>query len=222
MGSNFMNMNLAQTNMVKQQLRTGNVLNNSILSLYQALPRENFVPRTYKQFAYSDFKIPLAHKQKMLTPLEESIILQELKLKGNETILEIGTGSGYLTALLAQCASHVVSVDYFKDITMQAKEKLDLYNIKNVTLETGDAHRGWMEQAPYDVIVITGAINQLDDIFKPQLMKSGKIFAIVGTYPVMKGSIFSLSKDEQWQEKVLFDTCVEPLLTNHTNSTFNF
>ncbi len=217
-----MNMNIAQTNMVKQQLRTGNVVDNSILGLYQALPRESFVPRTYKQFAYSDFKIPLAQQQKMLTPLEESVILQELDLQGNENILQIGTGSGFLTALLAQNSAHVISVDYYKDITEQAESNLKQFNIKNVSLETGDAHRGWMDDAPYDVIVMTGAVETLDEIFKPQIMKSGKMFAIVGTYPVMKGSIFSLDQDEQWQEKILFDTCVEPLLTNHTKSTFNF
>lgn len=218
----MMNIDFAQSNMVKQQLRTGNVLNNTILNLYQALPRDNFVPRIYKQFAYSDYKIPLKHQQKMLTPLEEATILQALALKGDETVLEIGTGCGYLTALLAQCAAHVTSIDYYEEITQQAQENLNKFNIENVSLHTGDAHRGWMEEAPFDVIVITGAIKQLDDIFKPQIMKTGKIFAITGTQPALRGSIFTLDSNEQWVEKILFDTCVEPLISNKTHATFDF
>ena len=99
-----MNIDIAQSNMVKQQLRTGAVLKSNILGLYQSLPRDSFVPRTYKQFAYSDYKIPLQHQQKMLTPLEEATILQALNLNGTERVLEVGTGSGYFTALLSQCA----------------------------------------------------------------------------------------------------------------------
>lgn len=217
-----MNMNFAQSNMVKQQLRTGAVLNNNILGLYQTLPRENFVPRVYKQFAYSDFKIPLGHEQKMLTPLEEATILQALDLKGTETVLEIGTGTGYFTALLAQCAKHVISVDCYEDLTLAASKNLQKYNIDNVTLETGDARRGWMEDAPYDVIVMTGAINKLDDIFKLQLMKQGKMFAIIGNTPVMKGTLFTLDEDDNWSEKILFDTLVEPLVTSNKESDFHF
>ena len=217
-----MNINLAQSNMIKQQLRTGNVLNNTLLGLYQTLPRDSFVPRTYKQFAYSDYKIPLEHQQKMLTPLEEATILQALNLNGTESVLEIGTGCGYFTALLAQCAKQVISVDYYQSITEQAQTNLEKFNISNVSLHTGDAHRGWMDSAPYDVIVITGALDHLSDVFKTQLMKSGKLFAIIGTGAAMTGSIFTLDAQEQWVETILFDTCVEPLITNQTISDFDF
>lgn len=217
-----MNINFAQSNMIKQQLRTGNVLNNSVLNLYQALPRDSFVPRTYKQFAYSDYQIPLGHQQKMLTPLEEATILQALDLKGTETVLEIGTGCGYMTALLAQCAQHVVSVDYYRDITEQAQKNLDKFNINNVSLETGDAHRGWMENAPYDVIIITGAIPKLDDVFKLQIMRTGKIFAIIGQDSAMRGSLFTLDEQEQWIEKILFNTTVAPLIDPSPHTEFQF
>lgn len=215
-------MNLAQSNMIKQQLRTGNVLNDTVLGLYQTLPRDSFVPRTYKQFAYSDYQIPLEHQQKMLTPLEEATILQALNLQGTETVLEIGTGCGFFTALLAQCAKHVISVDYYRDITEKAQKHLNDFKIDNITLETGDAHRGWMENAPYDVIVMTGAIRQLDDVFKTQLMKTGKLFAIVGEGSAMTGSIYTLDEQEQWIETPLFDTYVQPLITSNPFDTFDF
>lgn len=208
--------------MVKQQLRTGDVLNSSILGLYQTLPREHFIPRPYKQFAYSDYRIPLGHGQKMLTPLEEATILQALNLKGTESVLEIGTGSGYFTALLSQCAQHVVSVDYFPELTKHAAINLGRFHIDNVSLYTGDAHRGWMDNAPYDVIVVTGAIPRVDDIFKPQLMKHGKLFAIVGSPPAMHGVLFTLDDHDNWIQQILFDTYVDPLISHNETSKFTF
>ncbi len=217
-----MNTNLAQSNMVKQQLRTGDVLNNTILGLYQTLPREYFVPRAYKQFAYSDLRIPLGHNETMLTPLEEATILQSLGIKNSETVLEVGTGSGYFTALLSRVAKHVVSVDYYKEFTKTAEANLNRFNIDNVTLYTGDAHRGWMEKAPYDVIVLTGSINELDDIFRPQLMKDGRLFAIIGEAPMMQARLYRLDTEEKWHEEPLFETEVSPLLDPYAKSKFTF
>lgn len=218
----MLNTALAQSNMVKQQLRTGNVLNNTILNLYQTLPREYFVPREYKQFAYSDLQIPLGDGQTMLTPLEEATILQALKLNGTETVLEVGTGSGYFTALLAQCAHHVVSVDNNKAFTEKASKNLTQFNIENVTLYTGDAHRGWMDKAPYDVIVLTGAIDELTDIFRPQLMKGGKLFAIIGKDKAMQGTLFQLNQDDSWTKNVLFETSISRLMASHEAESFTF
>lgn len=218
----MLNAALAQSNMVKQQLRTGNVLDNNILNLYQALPREYFVPREYKQFAYSDLQIPLGEGQTMLTPLEEATILQALKLSGNERVLEVGTGSGYFTALLAQCAKHVVSVDNRQSFTEQASRHLEQFHIENVTLYTGDAHRGWMDKAPYDVIVLTGAIDELSDIFKPQLMKGGKLFAIIGKDSAMKGTLFQLNQDDTWSSNVLFETHTSRLADTNETEAFTF
>ncbi len=194
--------------MVKQQLRTGNVLKNNILSLYQSIPREYFVPRQYKQFAYSDLQIPLGHNERMLTPLEESTILQSLDLKGTEQVLEIGTGCGYLTALLSRISAHVTSIDCHQDLIKKAESNLTRFNIENVSLITGDGHKGLLDRAPFDVIVITGALLQLPDIFKPQLMKGGKLFAIIGNNEAMKGTLFQLDEHEQWQEQILFETNV--------------
>ena len=113
-----MSKSSACINMIKQQLRTGNVLNESILALYEKFPRENFVPSLYSSMAYSDMQVPLAHGQCMMTPLEEGLILQALALKGHETVLEVGTGTGFFTALLSQLCKKVISVDYFSEFTV--------------------------------------------------------------------------------------------------------
>lgn len=218
-----MNTNLAQCNMVKQQLRTGNVLKNNILSLYQSIPREYFVPRQYKQFAYSDLQIPLGKNERMLTPLEESTILQALDLQGTEHVLEIGTGCGYLTALLSRLSTHVTSVDCNKSFIDKAQTNLSRFNIDNVSLVTADGHHGLVEKAPFDVIVVTGGLKTLPDIFRPQLMKGGKLFAIIGENEAMKGILFKLDENDNWHQDILFETNVPHLKSAKQEGTsFNF
>ena len=212
----------AQINMVKQQLRPGDVLNEDILALFDEFPREDFVPPAMRQFACSDMQIPLAHQQRMLTPLEEGIILQALQLKGNETVLEIGTGTGYLTAMLSRLCKKVISVDYFSDFTNGAQAKLAQYKCNNVELITGDGCQGWLEKAPYDVIVMTGSIETINDTQRLQILPSGKLFAIVGKNPVMKGMLFSLDHEGTWTQKMLFNTCIPPLINKLLHKEFIF
>lgn len=208
-----MNNHTARINMQKQQLRTNNVLDESILALYDLIPRHEFVPEQFAHFAYSDMQIPLAHGQKMLTPLEEGIILQALKLEGHETVLEIGTGSGFFTAMLSRLCKRVISVDYYADFTAQAAAKLKAHHCDNVALITGDGCRGWLELAPYDVVVFTGAIDELNQTQRLQIVPGGSIVAIEGTSPVMQGSLYQLSHDEAWSKSMLFETNT-PLLVN--------
>src|SRR3989338_4492633 len=172
--------------MVKQQLRTGDVLNESILNLYDVIPRHEFVPEHLAHFAYSDMQIPLAHCQRMLTPLEEGKILQGLELHGTETVLEVGTGSGFFTAMLSKLCKKVISIDYYSDFTLSAARKLEAHHCDNVELFTGDGCRGWLEKAPYDIVVYTGAIEKLTKTHKLQILPGGKLFAIEGTSPAMK------------------------------------
>lgn len=214
--------NITTINMIKQQLRTGSVLNETILDLYINIPRHEFVPETHKDFAYSDMQIPLAHDQVMLTPLEEATILQELALTGDEVVLEIGTGSGFFTALLSKLAKNVISVDYFEDFTHNAKSKLAQFNCKNVELITADASNGYVEQAPYDVIVYTGAIKSLSDLQRLQLLPGGKLFAITGSHPVMQGKLYTLDHNENWSEKLLFSTDIPTLINKLAKESFVF
>ena len=214
--------NITTINMIKQQLRTGSVLEEKILDLYVNIPRHEFVPKAHQDFAYSDMQIPLAHDQVMLTPLEEATILQELNLNGNEVVLEIGTGSGFFTALLSKLAKNVISVDYFEEFTHNAKSKLAQFNCDNVELITADASNGYVEQAPYDVIVYTGAIKSLSDLQKLQLLPGGKLFAIVGEHPVMQCKLYTLDHKENWSEKLLFSTDIPKLIDKLAKESFVF
>ncbi len=217
-----MSNNSARTNMVKQQLRTGDVLEESILNLYDLIPRHEFVPTSFMQFAYSDMQIPLSFNQRMLTPLEEGTILQALELKGNETVLEIGTGTGFFTALLSKLCKQVISVDYYSEFTKAAASKLQAHHCDNVELITGDGSLGWLEKAPYDVIVFTGSLEKLTETHRLQIVPGGKLVAIIGRSPAMQGHIYKLDHNEVWQESILFETDIPPLVDQSKPKEFIF
>ena len=202
----------ANINMIKQQLRTNEVHNEVILDLFNTIPRHEFVPKALRDFAYSDMRIPLAHGQQMMTPEEEGRLLQSLHLQGHETILEIGTGSGYLTALLSRLAKKIISVDCFADFTQEASRKISTLGYSNIEFITADASQGWFEKAPYDVIVVSGSIAKISETLQLQLLPGGKLFAIVGKEPIMCGNLLTLDHNGQWHESLLFETSTPPLI----------
>lgn len=212
----------ARINMIKQQLRTGDVLDEKILSLFRSVPRHEFVPSALEQVAYSDMQLPLAHGQRMMTPLEEGTLIQALALKGTETVLEIGTGTGFLTALLSRLSKKVISIDCFEDFTESARRKLNAHNCSNIELITADACRGWLEKAPYDVVIFTGALEAITDTQRLQILPGGKLFAIVGKGPVMQGQLHRIDHDNHWHGEVLFETCVPPLIDKSKPKEFVF
>lgn len=212
----------ARINMIKQQLRTGDVLKDSILDLYDRIPRHEFVPELYTHFAYSDMQIPLGHGQRMLTPLEEGTILQSLELQGHETLLEVGTGSGFLTAMLSKLCKKVISIDLYPEFTQNAARKLETHHCHNVELITGDACRGWLEKAPYDVIVFTGALEQLTETHRLQILPGGALFAIEGKKPVMQARLHRLDHNEAWSESMLFETEIPQLVDQLKPKEFVF
>ncbi|ARG96879.1 protein-L-isoaspartate O-methyltransferase family protein [Legionella micdadei] len=212
----------ARINMLKQQLRTGNVLDETILALFDDIPRHKFVPSAMQDFAYSDMQIPLAHNQKMMTPLEEGILLQALALQGHETVLEVGTGTGFLTALLSRLSKKVISVDYYADFTNYARQKLNEHRCTNVELFTGDASRGWLDKAPYDVVLFTGSLETITDTHRLQVLPGGKLFAIVGKEPIMQGQLHHLDHHGVWHGRVLFETCIPPLIDKLKPKEFVF
>lgn len=214
--------NLAQINMIKQQLRTGNVLDEYILELFESLPRDEFVPEQYRAVAYSDMQIPLAHEQRMMTPLEEGLILQNLQLTGDEKVLEIGTGSGYLTALLAKSCAHVTSIDIHADFCESAQKKLADFKIDNVDIINGDGRQGWMEKAPYNVVVLTGCIDEITKGFRLQLMKGGKLFAILGDSIAMHGVYCQLTESDEWKKQIVFETSLPLLVDKAKHPQFIF
>lgn len=210
----------AQINMQEQQLKTCEIRSESVLELLSQTPRKEFVPERFRDVAYSDFRIPLDHGQTMMTPLEEATIIQTLGIQSHHTVLEIGTGSGYLTALMAKQAKHVISIDYYESFTHSVQKKLLYHAISNVTLITGDGIHGYLDKAPYDRIVLTGSIEHIDRSFHPQLVQDGKLVAIIGKSPAMEACLLTLNSAGKWNKQVLFDTNITPLIERYRKDNF--
>ncbi len=202
----------ARFNMIEQQIRPANVLDQRVLDILSKVPREDFVPEEYRNLAFADINIPLEHQQAMLTPIGEAKLLQALNIKSTDRVLEVGTGTGYLTALLASLANHVESVEYFSDLSAQAAKNLTNHKIENVTLEVGDAASGWHKSAPYDVIAVTGSVPVLPDSFKQALTVGGRLYVIVGDSPVMESVLVTRVSDSEWLQECLMETQVPVLL----------
>jgi protein-L-isoaspartate(D-aspartate) O-methyltransferase len=173
--------------------------------------REDFVPAAYRNLAFVDMEIPLGHGEVMLTPKLEARIIQELAIKKTDRVLEVGTGSGYMTAMLAREAQHVYSVEIVPELKSQAEEKLRAHSIHNVTLEQGDAARGWDRRGAYDVIALTGSVPVLPDNFLASLKPGGRLFAVIGDAPVMEGTLITCIGKGACRSTNLFEICVPPL-----------
>ena len=206
-----MNFEIARHNMVEQQIRPWDVSDDRVLELIARAPREDYVPAQYRNIAFADLNIPLGHGEVMMSPKLEARLLQELEIAPTDKILEIGTGSGYLTALLASLGQHVVSVDIEPEFTMTAANKLGRHGIRNITLETGDGARGWDRQQPYDVIVITGSLPILPEAFRQSLAPGGRLIAIVGQSPAMEVLRVRRVDAVAFREDSLFETDLPPL-----------
>ena len=208
-----MNFNTARYNMIEQQIRPWNVLDLEVLNLLGEIHREEFVPAEYKNSAYSDFEIPLGNGELMLAPRMEARIVQALKVQPHETVLEIGTGCGYMTALLAHLALRVISVDINPAMSAEAARNLASHDISNVTLEVGDGACGWDQHAPYDVILLTGSTPALSDNFEKSLNVNGRLLAIVGDEPNMEVQLITRVSGSEFKRENLFETVV-PALQN--------
>jgi protein-L-isoaspartate(D-aspartate) O-methyltransferase len=217
-----LNIEQARFNMIEQQIRPWDVLEQRVLDLISQVPREIFVPMAYRNLAFVDINIPLDNEQVMMSPKLEGRILQTLMLHPNDTVLEIGTGSGYLTALLAKFAKHVDSVDIFDDFVTTAADKLNALNINNVSLETGDAINGWKKNTHYDVIVLTGSVPVLKPHFQAQLTEGGCLFAIVGEEPIMQAQLIKRISEKEFELEVLFETSLPPLVGAPSEDGFVF
>ncbi len=197
--------------MVEQQIRPWEVLDPVVLDLLDRSPRDEYVPQSYARLAYADIAVPLDDGQAMMPPRVEARLLQCLSLKPPDKVLEVGTGSGYLTSLLASLCEHVVSVEISQTHAAQAAQHLEAHGFSNVTLERGDAVRGWKQKAPYDIIAVTGSTPILEDEFQNQLKVGGRLFIIVGEAPAMEALLIRRSGKEQWITESLFETVVPAL-----------
>lgn len=217
-------MNLEETrfNMVVQQIRPWYVLDDSVLDMLYKIKREDFVPLEKQSMAFVDMEIPLGYGQVMLAPKAEARILQALKIQKTDKVLEVGSGSGYMTALLAEKGGHIYSVEIVPELESMAAKNLKAYNINNVTLEQGDAAQGWTKHAPYDVIVLTGSTPVLPEVFKQSLNIGGRLFAIVGEDPVMQALLITRKGLDEFITDPLFETVTVPLINAQQSEKFVF
>lgn len=201
----------ARFNMIEQQIRPCEVLDSRILELLKHVRRELYVPKGLRDMAFMDLEIPLGYGASMWQPKLEARTLQELHIGRNEKVLEVGTGSGYMAALLSVLAGHVTSVEIVPELSAMAKQNLQANHRDNITLEIGDAALGWGGGEKYDVIVLTGSTPVLPPSFQNSLNIGGRLFAIVGDAPVMEARLITRVGQDTFESVNIMEACVTPL-----------
>jgi protein-L-isoaspartate(D-aspartate) O-methyltransferase len=217
-----MNIEQARFNMIEQQIRPWDVLDPQVLDLLFVVKREDFTPPAYRNLAFADMEIPLGDGQMMLAPKIEAKMLQELGLKKTDKVLEIGTGSGYMAALLAARSEHVVTVECRPALVDIAKQNLERAGVTNVTIELGDGANGWSPRGPYDAIVVSGAIPAVPDALLKQLRVGGRLAVVVGEAPVMEAQLITCTADGIYNTVNLFETVIPALDGFAAKDSFSF
>lgn len=216
-----MDTNQARFNMINQQLRPAGVLSADVLDMLGKVQREKFVPDACRHLAFAEISIPLGHGAQMFPPELEALALQALAVQANETVLEIGTGSGYMTALLAQRARHVHTYEIEPSLAAGARTALDRAGIRNVQVMTGDGLAARAPQAPFDVIMVSGAVTAVPETLLDQLKPGGRLFAVTGTRPAMHATLIE-RVGEDFHHKALFETDVPYLQGAAPAAQFSF
>ncbi len=217
-----MNIEQARFNMIEQQIRPWNVLDQDVLDLLHVVKREAFVPAAYQNLAFADVEIPLPGGEAMFNPKVEARIAQEIAVKKHENVLEIGTGSGYMAALLAHKARHVTTVEILPETKTLAEQNLARAGVTNVTVELGDGAQGWAKGAPYDVIVVSGGLPVLPEGLLKQVKVGGRLAVILGDAPAMSFNIITRVSETAYDTVKLFETNVKTLTGAQTPSRFQF
>ncbi|CAH2774338.1 MAG: Protein-L-isoaspartate O-methyltransferase (EC [uncultured Caballeronia sp.] len=217
-----MNIEQARFNMIEQQIRPWDVLDQDVLNLLSIVKRENFVPVAYRNIAFADLEIPLPAGQHMLFPRIEARVLQELAVKKHEVVLEIGAGSGYMAALLAARGRSVISVEIEPELARLAEENLAANGVLNAQVVLGDGALGWKESEPYDVICVSGGLPVMPQEFLDQLKIGSRLAAFVGSAPVMKAQIITRLDEKQFRVTDIFETLIPPLKNAVLPSRFKF
>ncbi len=216
-----MNVEMARHNMIEQQIRTWEVLDQRILDLIASTPREAFVPQDYRQLAFADISIPLAEGQVMMPPKLEARMIQALEPSAQEAALEIGTGSAYVTALLGRCCRQVLSLDCFPVFIEQGRTRLKEHGVNNVELLNQDLF-AWETEQLFDVIAVTGSLPLAYPRLREMLRVGGRLFVIVGHSPVMEARLITRRADEEWSQEDLFETDIPALVGAPEESHFSF
>jgi len=206
-----MNFETARHNMIEQQIRPWNVIDPVALDALESIPRENFVSDAMKESAFSDVELPIGCNQVMLPPKIEAKILQAVQVQESDNVLEIGTGSGYMTAVLAHLADRVTTVEIHDELSQQAEAKVRAEGIDNVNFIVTDAANGFEQNGPFDVIILTGSVPKLPESFKQSLKPGGRLFAVIGTAPVMEATLITRVSSSQYSTEGLFETEIPEL-----------
>ncbi|OIJ44011.1 protein-L-isoaspartate O-methyltransferase family protein [Massilia timonae] len=217
-----MNIEQARFNMIEQQIRPWNVLDEDVLALLHVVKREQFVPKAYENLAFADVEIPLPGGETMFNPKVEARIVQEIAVKKHENVLEIGTGSGYMAALLAHKARHVTTVEIQPESVTLARENLAKAGVGNVSVEEGNGAQGWSAGAEYDVIVVSGGLPVLPEALVKQLKVGGRMIAILGEAPAMSCQLITRTSETAHDAVKVFETVAKPLTGAEAPSRFTF
>ena len=217
-----MNVEQARFNMIEQQIRTWEVLDPQVLELLFQVKREDFVPPEHRALAFADLELPIGHGEAMMQPKVEARILQELGIQPHETVYEVGTGSGYLTALLSRRARHVTSAEIHQDLRAGAERNLRTVGAANVTLLEGDSAQAPLAESAFDVIVLTGSTPILPQAFLDRLTPGGRLIAVLGDAPAMKAVLVRQPVAGSFQHVELFETMLKPLVNAPQPVRFRF
>lgn len=217
-----MNIEQARFNMIEQQIRPWDVLDQSVLSLLAVVKREDFVPAAYRALAFVDTEVPLPAGQSMLAPKVEARLLQELDVKKHERVLEVGTGSGYMAALLAHKAQQVVTLEIIPELAALAQANLQRSGALRVTVRQADGSRGLPTEGPFDVILLSGSVPEVPPGLLAQLKVGGRLAAIVGQLPIMRATLYTRSSEHDFASVALFDTVGPRLLGFDEPPRFKF
>ena len=217
-----MNIEQARFNMIEQQIRTWEVLDQSVLSLLAVVKREDFTPAAYRSMAFVDTEVPLPGGQCMLAPKVDARLLQELAVHKHERVLEVGAGSGYMAALLGHQAQHVTTMETVPELARMAADNLRRASVMNVDVMNASGSRGLVADAPFDVILLSGSVAEVPPTVLAQLKVGGRLAAIVGQQPIMRAMLFTRSGEQSFSSVDLFDT-VAPRLKGFDEPTrFSF
>ncbi len=217
-----MNFERARYNMVEQQVRTWEVLDNRVLDILENIEREDFVPVRYRKLAFADLNILLKFDQIMMKPVVEGRMLQAIELRQDETVLEIGTGSGFITACLARMAKHVVSVEIYAELSAAAARTLKEKEVHNLELFVGDAMSGWQPEQAHDVVVVTGSVPTVPEHFRGWVNPGGRLFIVNGDAPAMEAKLLTRLNASEWREESLFETDLPRLVNSERAPQFEF